>query len=120
MTALRDIAEVRAELHRAIAQLGPDDVRVLAAVVAELPRGRLVAACEAETDRGIEGPRGEGTDGKPLRVPPTSLHVQAIGSLLATWDVWSRCVGLPPRIPRGADGVLLASRRAALAEARRA
>lgn len=105
MSKLPPIADVRTGLYSRLAELPEDDLRVLAAIVAELPHARLVAACEAETAKGIEGP------GTPVRTGPTSRRVAALAELLGAFDRWRALVGLKPRAVRGVEGVLREGRR---------
>lgn len=98
------LPEVRAALAARLAELPEDDVRLVAAIVAELPVARLVATCEAETDRGIQGET-------KITMPPTSRRTDALGALLAALDRWRVIVGLGPRAVRGVEGALRQGRR---------
>lgn len=102
---MSEINLLRAKCCRQLYELGDDDVRVLARVLDELPHGRLLAACETETDRGV---RAHGDD---TEMPTTSLLVRAMGELLGAMGAWRLVVGLPPLRARGADAVLRGSRR---------
>ena len=63
-----------------------DDVRVLAAMVRELPGLRLLATCEALTARGLRGA------GESEGMPATTLRETMVASMLSTWRLFQRGV----------------------------
>lgn len=86
----REQLELRATVLSRIYTLGDNDLRVLAAILGELPAAALIERIEMETRLGLEG-------AAPVKLDPVSRRSWARALLLRTWDAWRALVKLPAR-----------------------
>lgn len=110
MTLLPDDHEVRqppdpheaarARCLRRIYELDTESLQLAADVLEELPFTKLVATCEAETQRGVESAEAK------LKVLPTPRRVVARAILLRALRALRIVLGLPKRRYLGVNGHL--------------
>ena len=86
----REHLELRATVLSRIHTLTEDDLRVLAAILGELPAAVLIERIEMETRLGVEG-------AAPVKLDPVSRRSWARALLLQTWDAWRALIKLPAR-----------------------
>ena len=94
----------RARCLRRIYELDTENLQLAAAVLEELPFTKLVATCEAETQRGVESAE------KKLTMLPTSRRVVARAKLLGALRALRVVLGLPRRAYLGVNGHLQRAR----------
>lgn len=102
----------RGRVLRRVYDLDDLDLRVLEAVLDELPVAALAERLEAETAKGVD------RVAKPANVLPTSKGVTARALLLRAVDAWRRVLGLPPRERRTVGSYLRGERPTLPAKAR--
>lgn len=102
----------RARVLRRVYDLSDLDLRVVEAILDELPVAALAERCEAETANGVD------RVGQPAKVLPTGRRVIAQAILLRTIDAWRHVLGLPPRARRTVGSYLRDEQPAAASPSR--